>query len=224
MLQIIITVLSAGIPGMLTYWLLSTFGILNYTKNDGFEKTSALAFFSFLNMGIGIGIYDFISRKGFLWIYRIGQFPNLMQMNDNIPAYINLGICTLVSSILMSIFVYPAIFKGFMIIYKWVIQILKLPVKSTNSVLWEVLNKHKTLDATIYVFDFENNFIESGNASRLSDYDEEFLLSIRYKTGYTKDPFTFTEVLEMYNSQEHQNNKPEIVLDFKNKLKFIVIF
>lgn len=224
MLNNIITFLSAGIPGMLTFWLLSTFDIISYSKNDLFEKTSALAFFSFLNMGVGIGLYDFISRKGILWIYNRGQFPNITHMGDNIPAYLNLGICTLISTIFLSLLIYPLIYKAFMYAYTFIIKHLKLPTKSTNSVLWEALNKNKEMEATVYIFDFENNFIESGTAARLSDYDEEFFLSVRDETGYVKERITFTEVLEVYNSEERQKNKPEIVLDLKNKLKFIIIF
>ena len=240
MLKIIMTILSAGIPGMLTFWLLSTFGILNYSKNDMFEKTSSLAFFSFLNMGLGIALYDFISRKGIIYIYNKGQFPKIMSMGTNVPAYINLGMCTLFITIVLSIVAYPVIFKIFMIIYNWIIRFLKLPSRSTNSVLWNALNKYSDINATIYIFDFDDRFIESGTVKRISDYDEESLIALQDHTGHTKTKIKYEDVLEEYNSQydrieklmeETKNDdwkktekEPEIVIDFVNKLKFIIIY
>lgn len=230
MLNAILTILAAGVPGMLTYWLLVTFGILNYTKNDSFEKTSALAFFSFINTGIGIGIYDFISRKNFIFIYKMGQFPPIGKFNINVPAYINLGICTLISTLILSVFIYPIMFKGFMYLYKKVIKWLKLPVKSAHSTLWEALNKYNDVDATVYIFDLEGNFIGSGTAARLSDYDEDLSIATRDATGYNdKGVVTLEAIMECYNNayetdNEEEKKEPEIVHDLKNKFQFIIIY
>lgn len=215
---------------MLTFWLLSYFGIINYTKNDIFEKTASLAFFSLINVGVGLKIYDFISKNSNCALYNKEGFPKIQELNTEFSPYFNIGLCTLAAAFLLSILI-PILLKGFNEFFNLVIRILKLPKKSSNSVLWEVLNKESDCNAYVYIFDFDDNFIGSGVASRLSDYDEEFLFSLRGNTGYASKKITLSEVLCLYNKTsdkvyraESNKKEPEIVLDFKNNLKFIIIF
>lgn len=216
---------------MLTFWLLSYFGIINYTKNDTFEKTSSLAFFSVINAGVGLKIYDFISKTPNFALYSEAGFPRLQELGIEIAPYFNIGVCTIFAALCLSVIAYPILMKVFTEAFGWVGKKLRLPKKSSNSVLWEVLNKEPDCNAYVYIFDFDDNFIESGVASRLSDYDEEFLLSLRGNTGYAREKFTLEEALSVYNEKsdeihrdETKKKEPEIVLDFKNKLKFIIIF
>lgn len=231
MKELILVIFSAGVPGMLTFWLLSYFGIINYTKNDTFEKSASLAFFSAINAGVGLKIYDLISKNPKFCLYSEVGFPKLQNLGVEFSPYFNIGVCTLIAALCLSVIVYPILMKGFNLVFMWVGKKLKLPKKSSNSVLWEVLNKESDCNAYVYIFDFNDNFIESGVASRLSDRDEEFLFSLRGDTGYAGQKILLEEVLRWYNKKsneilgaESNKKEPEIVLDFKNKLKFIIIF
>ena len=223
-MKTVLAIVTAGIPGVLSYWLLSNFGIINYNKNENIEKASTFAFFSFLNLGFGLALYDYISRNSQLWIHKYADFPLFPFPPNLLTPYFNLAICTLTVTIFMSIVVYPICYKAFSIIYSYIIDKFKLNKNSNMSVLESAIKKHSKLDARVYIFDFQNNFIETGEFARISDYDEEYFVSLRNETGYAKETFTFSEVMSYYNSEEVQNNKPEIVLDLKNKYKFIIIY
>lgn len=208
-MNILTAIVATGIPGFFSYVYLSKLGILTYTKDNKDEKVIVLSIFSFLNMGIAYIVYYGINK----------DFPF---KEIKISEIILLFFISLIVSIIMTIVVYPFCIN---IMNKHIqkYQVKKgIANRSAKTVYELVFFPEDKKYPFVYIFDFENNFIESGLVYRLSGIDEKLNISITNTTGYVNETVTINEVLGTF--EECDNDKAEMIIDVENKLKLFVFY
>ncbi|QPQ35547.1 hypothetical protein [Lysinibacillus sp. JNUCC-52] len=208
-MNILSTIVATGIPGFLSYIYLNRLGILNYTKDEKDEKIIVLSIFSLINIGVSIVVFYYLTGKKF-------------SKNLDIESYLFLFLIAVVVSFILTLYIYPLVMK---MGNKYIDNFQKnnhIANKSTKTVYESVLFRKDKKYPFIFIFDFDNKFIESGFAHRLSGASEKLNISITNTTGHIKETYTIYEVLEKF--ENHDNESAEIIIDVENKLKVFVFY
>lgn len=210
-MNIFSTIVATGIPGFLSYIYLNQLGILNYSKNEKDEKITVLAIFSFLNMGISF--YAFYGITGI-------NPTKKLEIISIAPLFF---ISLLISSI-MTFAVYPFVLKKMDISLKKFQEKNKIAKRSSKTLYELTMFKKDHNPPFIYIFDFEDNFIESGYFYRLYDINDKLQLSLSTNTYHTKEKFSIDEVLEQFNKLENSPDKADLIIDVDHKIKIFVFY
>lgn len=203
-------VAATSIPGFLSYVYLSKLQIIHFSKDEKDDKVITLSILSLLNVGTSFIVFYFIT----------GVTPTKDMSMISLVGLISVSI--LISSI-MTFGIYPIFLKLTAKSISKYQQENNMGRTSSKEVKDLVFNNPKYKFTMIYIFDLENNFIESGYLNRFSNINEGNLkLSLDTDTAYSADnPIDFSEVLKAFNESENLDAK-EIYLDFETKVKIFV--
>lgn len=209
MLSFFNAIITAGIPGFMSYVYLSKVGILNYTKDEKDEKIIVLTILSFLNIGVTYYIFRFISGvdpiRELTWI--------------NAPSLFVIGI--LVTIIMTKLYKF-GINLFINDLEKSRLKENKM-IKNNKSIYENTLRKFGDKKVFVYIFDLKNEFIESGYFHHLDELDGKTRLGLSNDTCYTEEAPTITEILKAFNDEE-DTEKKEIIIDFDNQKKLFLFY
>lgn len=206
-MNILSTIIATGIPGFITYVYLSKVGLLKYTKDEKDEKVIVLAIFSVTNMFFTYYVFRIITQvdplKDITWI--------------NLPSLFFIGILV---TIIMTNF-YSFILKKLYKFYEKSQRSSKKGIRSKKNIYDKILIKEDDTKPFIYIFDFENKFIESGYFYFLDDIDGKSAFGLSNNTEYIEEPPIFKEVIKAFN-EEKDTDKKDLIVDFDKKIKVVV--
>lgn len=208
-LSLLLIVVATGIPGFLSYAYLSQLGIILFSKNEKDDKVIVLSIFSFLNIGLSFCL--------FYWITGIEPSKSMV-----LSSVLKLFIITLIVSAVLTLTIYPYLLKKM----KKTIEIYQeknnIDVASNQTVIDKIINNSEYKFKAVYIFDFENNFIESGYLKRYSGEETAgFQISLVTDTFYNDENPTFNEVLKEFNSSQTPEAN-ELFLDLDKKIKIFI--
>lgn len=209
MLNFFSAAITAGIPGFMSYVYLSRIGILNYNKDEKDEKIIVLTILSFLNIGVTYYVFRIISGvdplKELTWI--------------NVPILFFIGI---LMTVIMTKF-YTLVINLFINnLEKSRLKENKM-IKNNKSIYENSLIKAGGKKIFVYIFDFKNEFIESGYFYYLDTLDGKIKIGLCNNTFYVDKAPTIQEVLKAFNEEE-DTEKKEIIIDFDNQKKLFLFY
>jgi hypothetical protein len=140
-----------------------------------------------------------------------------------------IDVITLLSIIFLVIFIltgwiYPRIIKYFMVKMEKFRLKHNLPLKTQESVYEMLVHNKEYSDTLVYVFDFDDQFIESGYLSKFSDNTDTINLSLALNTFHTKEKYELVDILEIFNGEHYDNDAKEIYLDFDRRIKIFFFY
>lgn len=213
--KLLLSFLATGIPGLISYWFLSQISIIKHNSEK--DKTLFITALSLINI-----LISYLSLELLTWISKI-KLLSFIKINYSNPSRADIilifGLSLFVTWIL-SRYVYNNIFK-YMNKYINSLQIkFDVPLISNFRTLETIIleKKNKNGSIFIYIFDFDNKFIESGYLNRFNEEYKE--ISLHDHTNYIHEKFTIHEVLTYFND----NDDAEIFIDLENKLKYYIFF
>lgn len=201
--NIILAIVATGIPGLFSYWILTQLDIVFYNNNQNADKSVLLISLSLLNVFIA-----FISL-------------NLLGITINNISPIKLIVIFIISLVivcLLSMYIYPFVFK-------WLQKYMNdkkvktgLSIKSNYKVLPRILHarpKNKKYTQA-YIFDFDNRLIIEGTVGEFSYTSPEISIE---NTVDTKT--TYEQAIRIYGRTDNINRS--IYLDYDRNIKIILI-
>lgn len=217
LMELIIALLAVGVPGFFSYWYLNQIGFLNYSNQAQEEKRTIQIILSLINIGVSFSVWFLIESKGNL---QASLQVETMKVIDVITL---LSTSIVVTSILTG-WIYPLIIKYF--INKMGKFRLKhnLPLKTQETVYEMLVHKKEYSHTLVYVFDFDDKFIESGYLSKFSDNSDSINLSLALDTFHTKEKYELIDILGMFNGGHYANDAKEIYLDFDRRIKIFFFY
>ncbi|MBC1800792.1 hypothetical protein [Listeria booriae] len=209
-MELFILLITTGIPGMFSYWYLSQLGIVNHNTDSKDDKVLVIAALSLFNMLISVFVYEMIASCLF-------KRPFLVDGYTRLDIFL-LFITAVLTTFLLSRCVYPSALKK---VQKSILRYQNnenIPIPSNGTGLEELMrDRPKEFTTTfIYIFDFDNKFIESGGLYAINSKRHEIIL--HGDSGYTRDPYYFQEVLSDYNKREDHKSR-KIFIDYERKIK-----
>ncbi|MDW3865556.1 hypothetical protein [Staphylococcus saprophyticus] len=201
--QILLNIIATGIPGFLSYWLLSQFRLVELSEQNKDEKVVLLGSLSVLNIIFSILILNFL--------------------DINLTVYSNINILkimaiTIIVVIILSIIIYPTLIILTKRGINFVRSLFDLPFDRNSKVFDNIISerpKNKKY-SQLYIFDFNNILILEGSLGYVSHKDP--IISLENEIdAYT----TYTQVIDLYNNTENLNRA--IYIDYGNKIKIFVI-
>lgn len=204
LLNTFLSIIVTGIPGFISYWILSQFRLVDVRKNDKDEKIILLIGLSLINV-----LTTFIILRKFGYTFPI-KFEE-----ENI---LTLSLISTITVLLLSIIFWPLL----IIFIKKIIRIIKfkykIPTDSNRTVFDEIMfNRPKELtDTQLYIFDFKNQLIIEGAAGYISHEKPE--LSVR---NIIDASTTYDQAIKIYNDTDNINR--EIFINYERQIKIIII-
>lgn len=201
--QILLNIIATGIPGFLSYWLLSQFRLVELSEQNKDEKVVLLGSLSVLNI-----IFSILILKTFN--IKLTVFSNI-----NI---LKIMAITILVVIILSIIVYPFLIiltkKGI----KFVKSFLKMPFDRNSKVFDNIISERPKSKkySQLYIFDFNNILILEGSLGYVSHKDP--IISLENEIDANT---TYTQVIDLYNDTENLNRA--VYIDYGNKIKIFVI-
>jgi hypothetical protein len=206
-LDILSAILATGIPGFFTYVYLSKTGVLKYDKDEKDDKVIVLSIFSILNMCFTYYIYRIVTKV-----------DPLTEMNwKNAPYIFVLGIFV---TFAMTNF-YKFLLEKYNKKFEKKQRSNNKIILSKKSIYEKTLVKENKTKPFIYIFDFENKFIESGYFYLLDDKESKISLGLCNNTCYIEEPPKFEEIIKAFNEEE-DTNKKDLIVDFERKIKIFI--
>lgn len=99
-----------------------------------------------------------------------------------------------------------------------------LPLKTQETVFEMLVHRKKYKYTHVFIFDFDENFIESGYLGKFSTTGDSINISLETNTFHTKEKVTYIELLEKFNDPKMHKERKEIYLDFDKKLKIFFFY
>lgn len=213
--NLLLSVLATGIPGIISYWFLNQISIIKHNSEK--DKTMFITSLSLINV-----LISYLSTEIFNIMSKL-KYLSFMKINYSNPSKIDLILIFLLSLLitwLLSRCVYLHIFKFANIYINNLQRKLNVPVISRFRTLETIINEKRSIDGSIfiYIFDFENNFIESGYLNRFNEEYKE--ISLHDDTNYITEKFNIEDVLSYFS----ESDNAEIFIDIENRLKYYIFF
>ncbi|MGV2927174.1 hypothetical protein RW115_01135 [Macrococcus capreoli] len=201
-IKIFLMIAATGVPGFISYWILSQFKLFDIRDNNKDDKIILLSSLSVLNILVSYLVCDFFSIN-----FKDGSYVNIL---------IILALSVLVV-LINSVLIYP-LFISF--IKKNVLLFQRhynISIENNKTVIENIMySRPNNTDTQVYIFDFDNKLILEGGLGFVSNVSSQ--LSIRNiidaKTSYD-------EAIKIYN--ETDNLSREILIDYEKKIKIIFI-
>lgn len=208
-MNLLLVVVATGIPGFLSYAYLSQLGIIIFSKNEKDDKVIVLSIFSFLNIGLSFCV--------FYWLTSIEPSKNMP-----FSAVIKLFIVTLIISAILTLTLYPYVLKKMKKTIETYQGKNNINIKSNQTVIEKIIDSTEYKFKAVYIFDFDNNFIESGYLKRYSGEETTgFQISLATETFYNDEKPTFNEILNKFNTDPIPEAN-ELLLDVDKKIKIFI--
>ena len=216
-MELLIAILTAGIPGFFSYWYLNQIGFLNYSDRAQEEKKTIQIILSIINISVSFFVWFLVESKGNL---EAALQINTMKIID----VIKLLCISIIITFALTRWIYPMIIKYFMDkMEKFRIK-HNMPLKTQETVYEMLVHKKNYKYTQVYIFDFDDKFIESGYLGKFSTTGDSVNLSIEINTFHTKEKFTYAELLEVFNNADLDNDTKDIYLDFDKNLKIFFFY
>ncbi|HZG10562.1 MAG TPA: hypothetical protein VEZ91_01080 [Kurthia gibsonii] len=207
-LSIISTIVTAGIPGFASYLYLSKNSVLQHGKEDKDEKIIVLSILSILNMGVTYYVFRIITGvdplKDLNWI--------------NAPFLFGTGIIVT--------FIMTAFYSKVIAITNKYWEKNRLEnsqiIKNKKTIYDRALHRYNK-PIFVYIFNFKNEFIESGYFYQLDELNGKLRIGLSNNTEHTKEIPTIEEVLNAFNTL-NDTTKKEIIVDVDNQLKLFLFY
>lgn len=209
MLSFFSAAITAGIPGFMSYVYLSKIGILQYNKDEKDEKIIVLTILSFLNIGVTYYVFRLL--------FKIDPITELTW--TKVPILFGIGI---IVTIVMTL-IYERVIDFFAKKLKESRLNKNKAIKNNKNIYDHVLRKSEDKNIFVYIFNFKNEFIESGYFYFLDDLEGKLRLGLSTNTCHTKEAFTISGVLKDFN-EEADPDKKEIIIDVDNQLKLFLFY
>lgn len=206
-MEILSAILATGIPGFFTYVYLSKKGVIKYDKDEKDDKVIVLSIFSILNMCFTYYIFRIVTK-----------IDPLTEIDwKNAPSIFFLGIFV---TFVMTNF-YNFFLEKYNKHFEKQQRVNNKTILSKKSIYEKTFLKEEKTKPFIYIFDFENKFIESGYFYLLDDKESKLSLGLCNNTCYTEEPYNFEEIIKAFN-EETDTNKKDLIIDFERKIKIFV--
>lgn len=215
-MQIILAIITAGIPGVLSYWYLKQIGILNHSVDSKDDKVMVITSLSFFNIITSLLVFAglAVGWKGYSY--------KQIEQHFILSIFILLIISVLVTMIL-TVILYPNLIKlGRFLVNKRAKQ-ENAPYRSPYSGI-EMLLRHEDKEVNhyfVYIYNLENKFIEAGWYELLNSKNRELILV--GDTGYKKE-HPFKSVIQEYNHCTNNRVDQKMLIDLQNKIKIICFY
>jgi len=216
-MELFIALLTVGVPGFFSYWYLNQIGFLSYSDRAKEEKRSIQILLSFINVGVSLFVWLLVENKGNLESPL--QFKT-MQMID----VITLLSISIVVIFILTRWIYPMIIKYFMSKMEKFRVKHNLPLKTQETVYEMLVHRKEYAHTQVYVFDFDDQFIESGYLSKFSDNTDSINLSLALDTFHITQKYELVDILRMFNGEHYPNDAKEIYLDFDRRIKIFFFY
>lgn len=215
-MQIVLAVIATGVPGMFSYWYLSQLGIFRHTEDTKDDKVLVTLALSFLNILMSLFVFSFI------YMYLVGVDLELLMKRFLLTTF-ELFLISCTVTYLLTRFVYPNIIKSINKAVENHKNENGIDSYSNYELIEEVI-KMRPKDKKyifIYVFDFNNRFIESGYLSMVNVKRGQLLIAPN--TGYEKEIITYGEVLSILNKVT-ESTSGRLILDYDKQIKIVAIY
>lgn len=209
MLSFFSAAITAGIPGFMSYVYLSKIGVLQYNKDEKDEKIIVLTILSFLNIGVTYYVFRLI--------FKLDPLTELTW--TKVPILFVIGV---IVTIIMTL-----LYERGIDFFSKKIKDSRLnkrkSIKNNKNIYENALRKSEGKNSFVYIFNFKNEFIESGYFYFLDDLEGKLRLGLSTNTCHTKEAFTIREILKIFNEEEDVDKK-EIIIDVDNQLKLFLFY
>ncbi|MGK0575557.1 hypothetical protein [Macrococcus capreoli] len=192
-LKLLLSVVAAGIPGLFSYTILDKLNFVSYTEKQNYEKSLLVTSLSSFNVIASIII---------LLYFKIDL--NLITSKN----LISIILISLTVTMILSLIVYPMIFKLIKILLMKLED--RLNIQSNLKTLPRLIENapEGINDIYVYIFDVKDKkYISSGAIGVYSKFDAEFSLLGQH------DPKEYDEVLNIYNTHDYKYKDYYINLD-----------
>lgn len=216
-MELFIALLTAGIPGFFSYWYLNQIGFLNYSDRAQEEKKTIQIILSIINISVSFFVWFLLENKGNL---EAALQINTMKIID----VITLLSISIIITFTLTRWIYPLIIKYFMSKMEKFRLKHNLPLKTQETVYEMLVHKKEYSHTLVYVFDFNDEFIESGYLSKFSDNSDSINLSLALETFHTKEKYEIVDMLALFNGKNYSNDAKEIYLDFDRRIKIFFFY
>ncbi|WP_342388118.1 hypothetical protein [Salinicoccus bachuensis] len=203
-MNLFLSIIATGVPGFISYWILSQFRLLDVDKNNKDEKLILLTGLSLINIFV---VYLVLVSRDY-------SFP----LESITPkTLIGVALTSMIVVLILSVLIWPLIIKITKdLLNKWKF-VLNIPNDSNRTVFDEIMMSRPNETFTqAYIFTFDDKLIIEGATGYISHDRPE--LSIRNKIDITT---TYEQAIKVYNKTDNEHR--EILIDYERQLKIILI-